>query len=93
MRELLDQEHADAARGDRLQHGREALDDDRREPERELVDEHHARVGDERLGQHDHLLLAAREQAAGDAPALLELGEELERTLRSRSSHPSFESA
>ena len=79
VRELLDQEDADAGRGDGLEHGREALDDDRREPERQLVDEDHARVRDERLREHDHLLLAAREQAAGDPPALLELGEELER--------------
>ena len=34
---------------------------------------------DERLGEHDHLLLAAGEQAALGLPALLELGEELER--------------
>ena len=43
--------------------GHEPLDDDRREAERELVDEHDARAGDERLGEHDHLLLAARERA------------------------------
>ena len=43
--------------------GREALDDDRREPERELVDQDDARVRDEGLREHDHLLLAARERA------------------------------
>ena len=63
MRELLDQEHADAARGDGLQRRHEPLDDDRREAERQLVDEDDLRPGDERLGEHDHLLLAAREQA------------------------------
>ena len=80
MRELLDQEDADAGRGDGLERRREPLDDDRREAERELVDEQdHARLRDERLREHDHLLLAAGEQAAGDRPALLELGEQLER--------------
>ena len=48
--------------GDRLERGGEALHDDGREPERELVDEDHARVGDERLREHHHLLLAARER-------------------------------
>ena len=57
----------------------EPLDDDRGEAERELVDEHEARPRDERLREHDHLLLAARERARGEAPAPLQLGEQLER--------------
>ena len=64
VRELLDQEHADAARGDGLQRRHEPLDDDRREAERELVDEHDLRLRDESLGEHDHLLLATRQERA-----------------------------
>ncbi len=89
MRELLDQEHADAVRGDSLERRHEALDDDRREAERELVDEDDLRLRDEGLGEHDHLLLATREQARRDAPALLELREELERVRDARSSRAS----
>ena len=63
MGELLDQEHPDALRGDGLDRRHEALDDHRREAERELVDEHDLRLGDEGLGEHHHLLLATREQA------------------------------
>ena len=51
----------------------------RREPERELVDQHEPRLGDERLGEHEHLLLAARQRARRCVEPLLELGEELER--------------
>ena len=39
VRELLDQEDADAGRGDGLQRRDQSLDDHGREPERELVDE------------------------------------------------------
>src|SRR5262249_4418410 len=81
MRELLDQEHPRARRGHRLDRRHEALDDDRREPERELVYEQHARTGDERLREHEHLLLAARQQTALRRPALLELREQAERIV------------
>ena len=77
--ELLDQEHACAAFRDRLDRRDEPLDDDGREPERELVDEDRARTRDERLCEHDHLLLAAGQEPSGHRPAPLELGEELER--------------
>ena len=60
----------------------QAVDDHRREPERQLVDEHEPRPRDERLGEHDHLLLAARQRARGVVEPLLELGEQLERALR-----------
>ena len=78
MGELLDQEHPDALRGDSLERRHEALDDHRCETERELVDEDDLRLRDESLGEHHHLLLAAREQARRVLPALLELREELE---------------
>ena len=78
MCELLDQEDTDPARRDSLQRGGEALDDDRRETERELVDQDHLRARHERLGEDDHLLLASRQQPAFRLPAFLELGEELQ---------------
>ena len=80
--ELLDQEHADAALRDGLEGRHEPLDDDGCEAERELVDEHDPGSRDESLGEDEHLLLAAREQAGVHVPALLELGEELERVGR-----------
>ncbi len=77
--ELLDQQHAGAAVGDALDHRHQALDDDRRQPERELVDHHHLRLRRQRLCQHDHLLLAARQRPGGGVEPALELGEQLER--------------
>jgi hypothetical protein len=59
---------AHAGRRDRLQRGRQPLHHHRRQAERELVDQDHLRTGDERLRQHDHLLLAAREQPRAPAP-------------------------
>src|SRR5262245_56242093 len=41
--ELLDQQHADALRGSLLERGNQPLHDDRREAERQLVDEHELR--------------------------------------------------
>ena len=61
--------------------GHEALDDDRREPERELVDEQDLGTRHERLREHHHLLLAAGQGAAQNVPPLLQLGKELERIL------------
>ena len=78
-RELLDQQHADPRLGDRADRRDQPLDHDRREAERQLVDDHEPRLGHERLREHDHLLLAARQRAGGVAQALLELGEQLER--------------
>ncbi len=78
-RELLDQQHPDAGLGDRADRRDQALDDDRRQPQRQLVDDHEPRLRDERLREHDHLLLAARQRARLRAEPLLELGEQLER--------------
>ena len=80
-RELLDQQHPDPRLGDRADRRDQAVDHDRGEPERQLVDDHEARMGDERLGEHDHLLLAAGQRARRVVEALLELGEQLERAL------------
>ena len=81
VRELLDQQDADAARGSGLQRRDEPLDDDGREAERELVDEQDPRLRHERLREHDHLLLAAGEQPGQAGPPFLELRKELQRVL------------
>ena len=57
MRELLDQQHADAVGGELFDERHEPRDDDGRETERELVGENIARLLDDRLGEHQHLLL------------------------------------
>src|SRR6185312_8464131 len=79
--ELLDQEHADPIVRRVLERRDQALDDDRGEAERELVDEHELRPRYERLREHDHLLLAAREGARDRLPAGLEMREELDGVL------------
>ena len=43
---------------DRADRRNQPVDDDRGESERELVNQDVARLGDERLGEHHHLLLA-----------------------------------
>ena len=79
VRELLDQQDPDPRARHFLERRHEALHDDRRQAQRELVDDHDPRARDEGLGEHDHLLLAAREQARRRLPARLESREELER--------------
>ena len=59
----------------------EALDNERSEAERQLVDEDHRRAGHEGLGEHDHLLLPTRQRTCRRVPPLLQLGEQLERVL------------
>jgi hypothetical protein len=80
-RELLDQEHPDPGLGHRAQRWHEPLDHHGREAERELVDEDEARLGDQRLGEHEHLLLAARHRSGPDVEPLDELGEHLQGVL------------
>src|SRR4029453_11861414 len=79
--ELLDQQHAHPVGGGALQRRHQALDDDRREAQRELVDEDELRPRDERLREHDHLLLAAGERAGDRVPARLPERGELDRVL------------
>ena len=67
--------------GDRGEDRHEALHDEGREPERELVDEDHRGPRHQRLSEHDHLLLAAGKRPRRGAPALLQLGEQIERVL------------
>src|SRR5262249_61569277 len=52
--------------------GEDFLDDERREPERRLVEQDRLRIRHQRAPDHHHLLLAAREIAGLQAPALLE---------------------
>ena len=79
--ELLDQEDADPALRHRGEDRDEALDDQGCESERQLVDEHDLGAGHEGLGEHDHLLLPARERARRRLPAALERWEQLERVV------------
>ena len=58
--------------------GEQPLDDQRGETERELVDEQQAGTGRQGPGQHEHLLLAAREQPGLAVEEPFELGEERE---------------
>jgi hypothetical protein len=59
---LDDQDRAAALAGVVADHGQQALDDDRREAEAELVEQQQARAAHERAGDREHLLLAAGEQ-------------------------------
>ncbi len=76
--ELLDQQHTGAGFGDRGDHRDQPADYDRRQAERELVDQQVAGLADQRLGQHDHLLLAAGQGPGGSREPPGELGEQLE---------------
>jgi hypothetical protein len=84
VRELLDEQHPDAGLRHVGQGRHQALDHDGREAQRELVDQQRRRARDQRLREDHHLLLAARQRARVDVPALLELGEQLERVLDAR---------
>ena len=76
--ELLDQQHAGAGFGDRGDHRDQPADHHRRQAEGELVDQQVAGLADQRLGQHDHLLLAAGQGPGGGREPQGELGEQLE---------------
>jgi hypothetical protein len=79
--ELLDQQHAGAALGDRGDDRDQPADHHRGQAQRQLVDQHVARLGDQGLGQHDHLLLAAGQGPGQRGQALAELGEQLQDLL------------
>ena len=68
-----------ARRPPRARAASKPVDDKRGETHRQLVGEQDARLAGERPGQRQHLLLAARQQAAAYVEAPLELGEQLER--------------
>src|SRR5215218_7107291 len=70
---LLDDEHGQASRLVQLPHEPEELAyDQRREPERGLVEEEQARPRHQRTLERKHLLLAARERSRLLVTALLE---------------------
>ena len=50
-REFLDQQHPDPGFGDRADRRNQAADDHWREPQRQLVNQHVARLGNQGLGQ------------------------------------------
>ena len=74
-RELLDEEHGRPRLRRLLDHPRQAFHDERGETEGDLVDQQTRRSGDERPGQHEHLLLAAGEFAGPDAGPFGQFGE------------------
>jgi hypothetical protein len=63
--ELLDQQHSGAGFGDGADHRDQPADHDRGQAEGELVDQQVTGLPDQRLGQHDHLLLAAGQGPGG----------------------------
>jgi hypothetical protein len=68
--ELLDQQDAGAGFGDGADDRDQAADHHRGQAEGQLVDQHVARLGDQGLGQNDHLLLAAGQGAGQRGQAL-----------------------
>ena len=76
--ELLDEQHAGAGVGDGTDDRDQPADHHRGQAQRQLVDQHVARLGDQRLGQHDHLLLAAGQGAGQRGQPLGELREQLQ---------------
>jgi hypothetical protein len=79
--ELLDQQHAGAGLDDRADDRDQAADHHRGQAQRQLVDQHVARLGDQGLGQHDHLLLAAGQGAGQGGEPLFQLGEQFQDLL------------
>jgi hypothetical protein len=56
---LLNQQHGEPGSQNLRQHGVDALHDDRGQPEGQLVEQQHPRVGDQRPADGHRLLLAA----------------------------------
>src|SRR4051794_8257897 len=79
--ELLDDQQRRALLAQCLQAGVDLLDDDRRQPERELVGDEHLRTLDEDAGHRQHPLLTAGERSGDLLPALPEHREQVVRTL------------
>ena len=74
---LLDEHDGHALAVDLLDHLGELGDDPRRETQRRLVEQQHARRGHQRAADREHLLLAAGQQAGALARALAEDREQL----------------
>ena len=74
---LLDEQHGHPGRQDLRQHAVDPPHDDRREAERQLVEQQHPRVRDERPADGDGLLLAAGHLRGLLAAAFLHPGEQV----------------
>ena len=73
VRELLDQQHANALGGKGFEHRHQPRHHDRRKTERKLVGQDVARLADDGLAEHQHLLLAAGERASARAKPRFQL--------------------
>ena len=85
---LLDQEHRDAGRFQRLEPGVKAIDDQRRQAERHLVEQQEVRVDHQRAPDRRRLLLAARQCARERAAAILEIGKGLHHRVERPGARP-----
>ena len=74
---LLDEHQGDAERARIAQAGQDHLHQSRRQPRRRLVEQEHARRGEERPGQREHLPLAAREPPRDETAGRGQIGEQL----------------
>ncbi len=74
---LLDQQDGGARRAQALQHLHHLVDDDGRQPERRLVEHQEPGLAHQRLGDRQHLLLAARQHARQCLRSLGQHGKEL----------------
>src|ERR1700694_1333540 len=73
---LLDQQDRDLVLAiDRPDDLEDRANDDRRQAEGRFVEEHQARLHEQRAGEREHLLLTARQSARRQAPLFLEHGE------------------
>ena len=72
---------ADAVVGRRAHRAQQTVDDERRETERQLVDEQEAAPAGEAPSEREHLLLATRQQADAALEVRFELGEQRQRTV------------
>ena len=80
---LLDEQHRAAVIvGDPVHGLEQRLHDQRREAHAHLVDEQHLGLLDQRACHGEHLLLATRERAGAQRPALLERREHVEHVAR-----------
>src|SRR5712692_373862 len=78
---LLDEEDGDAALGDALQEGGDALYHLRRQALRRLIDHDHVGIAHERSADREHLLLAAGQHARGSVGALPQHRKKIVRVL------------
>ena len=81
-RVLLHQQDGHALRAQRVERREDLGDDQRREPERGLVEQQQLRLGHERPGDGQHLLLAAAERLGRLVGALLQHGEQRAHALQ-----------